>query len=105
MGTLEFLVAKDAEPRMKLEEARSGIKGIEAEQTRLILDYTSEKAAQENRARALEAAAAAVETQLEGLKEKQLVKSPFSGEVGDVRMGAATGNGVSVEVILISQEL
>ena len=102
--TLEFLVARDAEPRVKLEEARLKAKALEGEQTRLILDFTSSGAAQENRARALEGEAVGVDAQLEGLKEKQLVRSPFTGEVGDVRMGAATASGVSVEVVLISQE-
>ena len=102
--TLEFLVARDAEPRIKLEEARGVIKGLESEQTRLILDFTSRGAAQENRARALEGEAVGVDAQLEGVKEKQLVRSPFTGEVGDVRMGAATASGISVEVVLISQE-
>ena len=68
--TLEFLVARDAEPRIKLEEARGVIKGLESEQTRLILDFTSQAAAQENRARALEVEAVGVDAQLEGLKEK-----------------------------------
>lgn len=52
--TLEFLVARDAEPRIKLEEAKGVVKGLEDEQTRLIMDFTSRGAAQENRARALE---------------------------------------------------
>ena len=102
--TLEFLVAKDAEPRIKLEEARGVVKALEGEQTRLILNFTSSGTAQENRARALEGEAVGVDAQLEGVKEKQLVHSPFTGEVGDVRMGAATASGVSVEVVLISQE-
>lgn len=98
--TLEFLVYRDAEPRVRLEEARSVVSLLEGEQTRLILDYTSQQAAQGNRARALEVEAVGVDAQLDGLKEMQLVRSPFTGEVGDVRMGASTASGVSVEVVL-----
>jgi len=104
LKTLEFLVSRDAEPRVKLEEMRLKVSELEGEQTRLVMDFTSQSAAQENRARALEGEAVGVGLQLEALKEKQLMRSPFTGEVGDVRLGAATQNGVSVEVILISQE-
>ncbi len=102
--TLEFLVAQDAEPRVKLQDARAAIQILEESQTRLILDYSSQQTAQENRALALEVEAANLETQRNTAQSKQLVKSPFSGEVADIRMGAATQNGVSVEVVLISQE-
>ena len=48
--------------------------------------------------------AVTLEEQRREAMSRQLVKSPFSGEVGDLKVGAASANGVNVELTIVSEE-
>jgi len=102
-GNLRYLVTQDAEPRIKLEAASQAVRSLEEKDRTLLFSFTSAQTQLLERAQGLEVEAVTLETQRQAVMSRQLVKSPFAGEVGDVRVGAASSSGVNVEVVIVSK--
>ena len=101
---MRYLVGVDAEPRIKLEAALRALRSLEEKDRTLLFGLTSAQTQLLERAQGLEVEAVTLEEQRREAMSRQLVKSPFAGEVGDVRVGAASASGVNVELTIVSEE-
>ena len=100
---MKFLVSQDAEPRVKLEAAIAQTQAVENDLNRLILNHTTRQSQLERAAQASEVAAAALERQKGDLERKQLIRSPVSGTVEEVKLEDATGKGITATVVIVSR--
>jgi len=100
---MKFLVSQDAEPRVKLEAAIAQTQAVENDLNRLILNHTTRQSQLEQAAQASEVAAAALERQKGDLERKQLIRSPVSGTVEEVKLEDATGKGIAATVVIVSR--
>lgn len=103
LGRVRYLVAQGAEPRATEAEARGQVEVLEARRIRLDLDYSSQRARllETQRERLLEAQQLARRQGREA--ERQLVRSPVSGRVAEVRVREVTARGVTVEVVVLGE--
>lgn len=103
LGRVRYLVAQQAEPRVKETQALQKVEELEASRVRLDLDYSSARARLEEtrRERLLEA------EQLQRRKgreaDRQFVRAPVAGRVAEVRVREVTPKGVTVEVVLLKR--
>jgi len=102
-GRMRYLVAQDAEPRIKLEAARQATQGFENDLGRLILDHTTRQTQLEGAAQGLEVSVEMLERQKRVRAAQQLIHAPVAGTVEEIRLEDATNQGVTATVVLLSR--
>ena len=98
---MKYLVSQDAEPRVKLEAAIARTQAVENDLNRLILNHTTRQSQLEQAAQVSEVAAVALERHKGDLERKQLIRSPVSGTVEEVKLEDATGKGITATVVIV----
>lgn len=101
LARVRYLVAQGAEPRLRQTEAEARVQSLEERRTRLVLDYTGERARLEERIREARLEASRLERMREREAERQLVRAPVAGRVAEVKVRDITPKGVTVEVVLV----
>ncbi|RTH39105.1 hydrolase, partial [Thermus scotoductus] len=99
---LRYLVAQGAEPRLRQTEAEARVQSLEERRTRLVLDYTGERARLEERIREARLEASRLERMREREADRQLVRSPVAGRVVEVKVRDIGPKGVTVEVVVMA---
>ncbi|GAA6732658.1 hypothetical protein YIM73518_24220 [Thermus brockianus] len=101
LARVRYLVAQGAEPRLRQMEAEAKVQSLEERRTRLVLDYTGERARLEERIREARLEASRLERRRDREAERQLVRAPVAGRVAEVKVRDITPKGVTVEVVLV----
>ena len=101
LARVRYLVAQGAEPRLRQTEAEARVQSLEERRTRLVLDYTGERARLEERIREARLEASRLERRRDREAERQLVRAPVAGRVAEVKVRDITPKGVTVEVVLV----
>ena len=101
LARVRYLVAQGAEPRLRQMEAEAKVQSLEERRTRLVLDYTGERARLEERIREARLEASRLERRRDREAERQLVRAPVAGRVAEVKVRDLTPKGVTVEVVLV----
>jgi inner membrane protein len=103
VGRLRYLVAQGAEAPLRLAEGEARLEEAEARLTRLALDCAGEKARLEEAIREARLAQARLLRRKERAAEAQLVRSPVSGRVVEVKVRDLRPGEVVVEVVVASE--
>lgn len=102
LARIRYLVAQGAEPRLRQTEAEAKVQTLEERRTRLVLEYTGEKARLEERIREARLEASRLERRRDQEAARQLVRSPVAGQVVEVKVRDIGPKGVTVEVVITS---
>ncbi len=102
LARVRYLVAQGAEPRLRQMEAEAKVQSLEERRTRLVLDYTGERARLEERIREARLEASRLERRRDREAERQLVRAPVAGRVVEVKVRDIGPKGVTVEVVVMA---
>ncbi|MFN4071338.1 MAG: hydrolase, partial [Thermus caldifontis] len=102
LARVRYLVAHGAEPRLRQTEAEAKVQSLEERRTRLVLDYTGERARLEERIREARLEASRLERRHGQEADRQLVRSPVAGRVVEVKVRDIGPKGVTVEVVVMA---
>ncbi|RTH28293.1 hydrolase, partial [Thermus scotoductus] len=102
LARVRYLVAQGAEPRLRQTEAEARVQSLEERRTRLVLDYTGERARLEERIREARLEASRLERRRDREAERQLVRAPVAGRVVEVKVRDIGPKGVTVEVVVMA---
>jgi membrane-bound metal-dependent hydrolase YbcI (DUF457 family) len=102
---LEILVGGGAEPPVKLAEARAALRELELGRLETLSAYTSRQAGLERQAQQAKLTIQGARASKASTLEKQWVKSPIAGLVSEVKVKSVTAKGVTLEVVLLEEEV
>ena len=100
----EKLVQVDAATRLELEAKRAEVRRLDGQLTALSVSHTSRLTRLQQQEQDARTRAAAKEKAARRSETKQLVRSPVTGKVAEIRQGTTNAKGVSVQLVLVVQE-
>lgn len=102
-ATLRSLYALGAEPRVKVEEAEARARALSDQLVTLSAEYAADEAEARADVDALALEVQQLTEKRERLTRAEVVRSPLSGRVAEVRVKDATADGVRVELVIITE--
>ncbi len=102
--TWEKLVKQDAATRLELQQKQAELERVQGQLTALTVSHTSRLARLQQQEQDARARAAASERAARNSETKQIVRSPATGKVAEIRQGTTNAKGVSVQLVLVVQE-
>lgn len=102
-ATLRSLYALGAEPRVKVEEAEARARALSDQLVTLSAEYAADEAQARADVDALALEVQQLTEKRERLTRAEVVRSPLSGRVAEVRVKDANADGVRVELVIITE--